>query len=96
VPGNGRRAVRCLARDRPPAQTVSTVRPAACFKIETLPSRHLCQSQNSRAVEEDLADLRRQIAAWRPPEPEPVDDQSQGVQLATVQDLANYWATEYD
>lgn len=44
--------------------------------------------------EEDLADLRRRIAAWRPPEREPVDDQSQGVQLATVQDLANYWATE--
>ena len=48
------------------------------------------------APEEDLADLRRRIAAWRPPEREPVDDQSQGVQLATVQDLANYWATEYD
>jgi len=46
--------------------------------------------------EEDLADLRRRIAAWRPPEREPVDDQSQGVQLATMRDLANYWATEYD
>ena len=43
-----------------------------------------------------LADLRRRIATWRPPEREPVDDQSQGVQLATVQDLANYWATDYD
>ena len=40
-----------------------------------------------------VADLRRRVAAWRPPEREPVDDQSQGVQLATVQDLANYWAT---
>jgi len=46
--------------------------------------------------EEDLANLRRRIAAWRPPEREPVDDQSQGVQLATMRDLANYWATEYD
>jgi pimeloyl-ACP methyl ester carboxylesterase len=46
--------------------------------------------------DEDLADLRRRIAAWRPPEREPVDDQSQGVQLATVRALANYWATEYD
>ena len=46
--------------------------------------------------EEAIADLRRRIAAWRPPEREPVDDQSQGVQLATVQDLASYWATEYD
>jgi pimeloyl-ACP methyl ester carboxylesterase len=47
-------------------------------------------------AEEAIADLRRRIAAWRPPEREPVDDQSQGVQLATVQDLANYWATGYD
>src|SRR5215469_13417092 len=47
-------------------------------------------------AEEAVADLRRRIAAWRPPEREPVDDQSQGVQLATVQDLANYWATEHD
>src|SRR5262249_15977586 len=46
--------------------------------------------------EEAIADLRRRIAAWRPPEREPVDDQSQGVQLATVQDLADYWASEYD
>ena len=46
--------------------------------------------------DEAMADLRRRVAAWRPPEREPVDDQSQGVQLATVQDLADYWATEYD
>jgi pimeloyl-ACP methyl ester carboxylesterase len=46
--------------------------------------------------EEAITDLQRRIAAWRPPEREPVDDQSQGVQLATVQDLAAYWATEYD
>jgi pimeloyl-ACP methyl ester carboxylesterase len=46
--------------------------------------------------EETIVDLRRRIAAWRPPEREPVDDQAQGVQLATVQDLATYWATEYD
>jgi len=47
-------------------------------------------------AEEAIADLRQRIAAWRPPEREPVDDQSQGVQLATVQALASYWATEYD
>jgi pimeloyl-ACP methyl ester carboxylesterase len=47
-------------------------------------------------AEEAVVDLRRRIAAWRPPEREPVDDQSQGVQLATLQNLANYWATEYD
>ena len=47
-------------------------------------------------AEEAIVDLRRRVAVWRPPEREPVDDQSQGVQLATVQDLANYWATDYD
>jgi pimeloyl-ACP methyl ester carboxylesterase len=47
-------------------------------------------------AEEAIADLQRRIAAWRPPEREPVDDQSQGVQLATVHDLAQYWAKDYD
>src|SRR5215203_3723188 len=46
--------------------------------------------------EEDLADLRRRIAATQWPEKEPVADQSQGVQLATLQELARYWATDYD
>ena len=35
-------------------------------------------------AEEAIVDLGQRIAAWRPPEREPVDDQSQGVQLATV------------
>ena len=46
--------------------------------------------------EEALVDLRRRIAATRWPEKETVADQSQGVQLATIQKLARYWATEYD
>jgi pimeloyl-ACP methyl ester carboxylesterase len=46
--------------------------------------------------EEDLVDLRRRIAATQWPESETVDDSSQGVQLATMQELARYWATEYD
>jgi len=44
----------------------------------------------------DLADLRRRIKATRWPERETVADDSQGVQLATAQRLARYWATEYD
>jgi pimeloyl-ACP methyl ester carboxylesterase len=47
-------------------------------------------------AEEAIVDLQRRIAAWRQPEREPVDDQSQGVQLTTMQNLAEYWATEYD
>ncbi len=46
--------------------------------------------------EEALADLRRRIAATRWPEKETVSDQSQGVQLATIQELAHYWMTDYD
>ncbi|HLK64199.1 MAG TPA: epoxide hydrolase [Bryobacteraceae bacterium] len=43
-----------------------------------------------------LADLRRRIAATKWPEREPVSDATQGVQLATMQKLARYWATDYD
>ena len=46
--------------------------------------------------EEDLVDLRRRIAATRWPEMETVADESQGVQLATIQELARYWETDYD
>jgi pimeloyl-ACP methyl ester carboxylesterase len=49
-----------------------------------------------RVPEEELVDLRRRIAATRWPEKETVADQSQGVQLATMQELARYWATDYD
>jgi pimeloyl-ACP methyl ester carboxylesterase len=46
--------------------------------------------------ESELEDLRRRIKATRWPERETVEDISQGVQLATIQRLAHYWATEYD
>jgi pimeloyl-ACP methyl ester carboxylesterase len=46
--------------------------------------------------EQDLDDLRRRIAATRWPSRELVDDRSQGVQLATTQELARYWTTDYD
>ena len=46
--------------------------------------------------EAELTELRRRINATRWPERETVADASQGVQLATIQKLARYWATEYD
>ncbi len=46
--------------------------------------------------EEEIADLRRRIAATRWPERETVTDDSQGVRLALMQDLARYWGTDYD
>src|SRR4029077_14202949 len=47
-------------------------------------------------AEDSLADLRRRIAATRWPHKELVADRSQGVQLATLQELARYWTTEHD
>jgi pimeloyl-ACP methyl ester carboxylesterase len=49
---------------------------------------HVSQSQ--------IIDLKRRIKATRWPEPETVSDASQGVQLATMQSLARYWASDYD
>jgi pimeloyl-ACP methyl ester carboxylesterase len=46
--------------------------------------------------EEELADLRRRIAATRWPERETVADETQGVQLETLQALMRYWGTAYD
>ena len=46
--------------------------------------------------EEQIDDLRRRIAATRWPSKELVPDRSQGVQLATMQELARYWTTDYD
>ena len=49
-----------------------------------------------RAPDVALADLRRRVATTKMPDRETVSDASQGVQLATVQKLARYWATEHD
>jgi pimeloyl-ACP methyl ester carboxylesterase len=46
--------------------------------------------------EQDLVDLRRRLAATRWPEKETVADESQGVPLATLQELVRYWQTDYD
>jgi pimeloyl-ACP methyl ester carboxylesterase len=49
-----------------------------------------------RATDEELADLKRRVAATRWPERETVNDNTQGVQLATMQKLADYWVTHHD
>jgi hypothetical protein len=46
--------------------------------------------------DEAITDLRRRIATTRWPSKELVADRSQGVQLATLQELARYWAADYD
>lgn len=48
------------------------------------------------ASDSDLADLNRRVKATRWPDRELVNDASQGVQLATMQQLATYWANQYE
>ncbi|MFZ0297226.1 MAG: epoxide hydrolase N-terminal domain-containing protein, partial [Candidatus Sulfotelmatobacter sp.] len=52
--------------------------------------------QKINIPEAELTELRRRIKNTRWPERETVTDATQGVQLATTQALARYWATEYD
>ena len=54
------------------------------------------RSFHIKIPEEQIDDLRRRIAATRWPTKELVADRSQGVQLATLQELARYWTSEYD
>ncbi|MFL6829010.1 MAG: epoxide hydrolase family protein, partial [Sphingomicrobium sp.] len=49
-----------------------------------------------RATDEDLAELKRRIAATRWPGRETVDDDTQGVRLATIRKLADYWLNQHD
>ena len=51
---------------------------------------------NRRSREEQIGDSRRRVAATRWPTRELVRTRSQGVQLATLQELARYWTNEYD
>jgi pimeloyl-ACP methyl ester carboxylesterase len=61
--------------------------------VETATGIHAFQVDIS---DEALEDLRRRIAATQWPEKETVADSSQGVPLAPMQELARYWATDYD
>jgi pimeloyl-ACP methyl ester carboxylesterase len=54
------------------------------------------QPFNIEIPEERIDDLRRRIATTRWPSKELVEDRSQGVQLATLQELSQYWADDYD
>jgi pimeloyl-ACP methyl ester carboxylesterase len=62
----------------------------------TTEKREAIRPFNISIPAEALTDLRQRIKATRWPDKETVSDQSQGVQLATMQKLARYWSTEYD
>jgi pimeloyl-ACP methyl ester carboxylesterase len=63
---------------------------------EPAPSKHAVRPFRVNVPEAELTDLRRRIEATRWPDRETVADQSQGVQLATMQNLARYWGKQYD
>src|SRR5438128_10501247 len=65
-------------------------------KEDAVTSANAIRPFHVNVPEAELADLRRRIYATRWPERETVPDASQGVQLATIQNLARYWATDYD
>src|SRR5258706_8823759 len=69
-----------LAPQREQAADKNAIRP---FQVTNVP-------------EAELVELRRRINATRWPDRETVTDASQGVQLTTIQALAQYWATDYD
>ena len=67
--------------------SVTTEKPAAATAIRPF---------RVEVPDEELADLRRRLAATRWPDPETVPDQSQGAQLSRLQGLVRYWGTDYD
>jgi pimeloyl-ACP methyl ester carboxylesterase len=67
--------------------SVTTEKPAAATAIRPF---------HVDIPEEELADLRRRLAATRWSDPETVPDQSQGAQLSRLQGLVRYWGTDYD
>ncbi len=77
---------------------------AAVGGLSLLPSGMMAKGAEGGAIrpftfhapQAALDELRRRIAAMRWPERETVADSSQGVQLATMEELARHWATDYD
>ncbi|WP_246777146.1 epoxide hydrolase family protein [Microvirga sp. VF16] len=72
----------------PPAAATTTANVTEDAAIRPFPEVHFSQQA--------LNELRQRIAATQWPEKETVSDSSQGVPLATMRDLARYWATDYD
>ncbi len=76
---------------------------AAAGAVSLLPAHAAAASENNlirpfrvNIPEEQIVDLRRRLAATRWPDKETVTDESQGVQLATIQDLVRYWQNDHD
>ncbi|HET6393778.1 MAG TPA: epoxide hydrolase [Blastococcus sp.] len=80
-----------------PTQPTSSTTVAGAVPVQrTEADRTAIRPFEVHVPEEALADLRRRLAATRWPTTELAADRSQGVQLATLRELARYWATEHD
>ena len=77
-------------------QTTTTQTGATQERSEQAVTKDTIRPFHVNVPEAELTELRRRIKETRWPERETVGDQSQGVQLATIQALARYWVTEYD
>jgi pimeloyl-ACP methyl ester carboxylesterase len=75
---------------------ISLIPTTRSYQASTTDDRDAIRPYNIDIPEEALTDLRQRIKATRWPDKETVTDQSQGVQLATMQKLARYWSTDYD
>jgi pimeloyl-ACP methyl ester carboxylesterase len=69
---------------------------AAVSYAQEVPAADAVRPFRVNVPEEQLVDLRQRIGATRWPDKETVADQSQGVQLAKLQELVRYWGTDYD
>jgi pimeloyl-ACP methyl ester carboxylesterase len=69
---------------------------AARLSTEPAAAKDAIRSFQFEISDEALIDLRQRVSAARLPDKETVADHSQGVQLATIEKLARYWATDYD
>jgi pimeloyl-ACP methyl ester carboxylesterase len=88
-------STRSLAR--PASGKASSVEPVQATNTQSTPAGNTSiRPFHVSFSDADLTDLRRRVAATRWPQKETVADDSQGVQLATMQKLAKYWQTDYD
>src|SRR6266480_442539 len=86
-------------RGRSPARAGRSTRSVAVNQVRSenrMSNEAEIRSFRVEFPEAELTDLRRRVNATRWPERETVTDDSQGVRLAMMQDLARYWGTEYD
>src|SRR5262249_42875183 len=80
----------------PPKENPMTTATAASRSSGRAAEKDAIRPFRVNVPQADLDDLRQRIKATRWPDKETVSDASQGVQLATMQKLARYWASEYD